>query len=185
MFLYVKGAFTLEYSPEKCYICTMNPASLPSDTRLPELRLPPAPMRLQAEGGLVRVFDPLRRRFVALTPEEWVRQHFVHFLIHHKGYPAARMANEMAIHVGGMTRRCDTVLLNLQGQPLLVVEYKAPSVSISPATFSQVSAYNSVLRVPWVMVSNGLTHYCAHLDETSGRWQFLDDIPPYAALSHS
>ncbi|MBP3773790.1 MAG: type I restriction enzyme HsdR N-terminal domain-containing protein [Bacteroidaceae bacterium] len=147
-----------------------------------ELNLPPFEPRLQAQGNLTQIFDPLRRRFVALTPEEWVRQHFVRFLISDKGYPSARLANEISIELNGMRRRCDTVLFSRDMTPVLIIEYKAPAIRITQQTFNQINAYNRVLQVPYVMASNGMTHYCAHLDREARRYVFLSDIPRYSDL---
>lgn len=147
------------------------------------LNLPPMEPRLRTKDGRVAIYDPLRRRYVALTPEEWVRQHFTHYLIHHKGYPAALLANEISLRVGNHVRRCDTVLYRREGGlPLLIVEYKAPGVPITQAVFTQVSAYNSVLRADYLIVSNGLHHYCCHIDYAGQTAEYLPAIPAYAEL---
>lgn len=125
------------------------------------------------------IFDPLRQRFVALTPEEWVRQHFTAYLINHLSYPASLMGNEVSITLNSMTRRCDTVVYSRQLEPVVVVEYKAPTVSISRKTLEQVCAYNQVLRVPYIIMSNGLTHFCCHIDYAAGTSEFLSRIPSY------
>ncbi|MBQ7634492.1 MAG: type I restriction enzyme HsdR N-terminal domain-containing protein [Bacteroidaceae bacterium] len=150
---------------------------------LPALRLPPAPLRVRHGALREEVWCPLRRRFVALTPEEWVRQHFVYFLMAHRGYPAALMGNEVTIRVGTAVRRCDSVLYNkVGGAPLAVMEYKAPNVAVTQSVFNQVSAYNSVLRAPYLFVSNGLRTVACGLDRSSGTYQFLPDVPRYEAL---
>ena len=146
------------------------------------LSLPSIEANIKKEGEKSLIFDNLRKRYVTLTPEEWVRQHFVGYLINHKHYPAALMANEISISLNGMTRRCDTVVYNRQLEPLAIVEYKAPTVSISRKTFEQAMAYNNVLRVPYIIISNGLRHYCCHLDYTQMKAEFLQDIPEYAEL---
>ena len=146
------------------------------------LSLPSIEANIKKEGEKSLIFDNLRKRYVTLTPEEWVRQHFVGYLINHKHYPAALMANEISISLNGMTRRCDTVVYNRQLEPLAIVEYKAPTVSISRKTFEQAMAYNNVLRVPYIIISNGLRHYCCHLDYTQMQAEFLQDIPEYAEL---
>ena len=133
--------------------------------------------------GVTRVYCPLRRRFVALTPEEWVRQHFVAHLTADLGYPAPLLANEVAITLNSTSRRCDTVLYSPQGlRPQMIVEYKAPHIRITQKVFDQIVRYNSVLRVPYLIVSNGLTHYCCHIDYTTPRVTFLPTIPPYSEL---
>lgn len=133
--------------------------------------------------GVTRVYCPLRRHFVALTPEEWVRQQFVAHLTADLGYPAPLLANEVAITLNATSRRCDTVLYSPQGlRPQMIVEYKAPHIRITQKVFDQIVRYNSVLRVPYLIVSNGLTHYCCHIDYTTPRVTFLPTIPPYSEL---
>ena len=146
------------------------------------LNLPPAPLRLQERNGQTTVFDPLRRRHIRLTPEEWVRQHFVHFLIAHKGYPQGLLANEVSLKLNGTTRRCDTVLYDLSAQPRMIVEYKAPTIQLSQRTFDQISRYNIVMRVPYLIVSNGLQHFCCRIDYEQGTYEFLRQIPDYGEL---
>jgi hypothetical protein len=146
------------------------------------LNLPPAPLRLQERNGQNTVFDPLRRRHIRLTPEEWVRQHFVHFLIAHKGYPQGLLANEVSLKLNGTTRRCDTVLYDLSAQPRMIVEYKAPTIQLSQRTFDQISRYNIVMRVPYLIVSNGLQHFCCRIDYEQGTYEFLRQIPDYGEL---
>lgn len=154
-----------------------------SDMSLPPLNLPPAPLRLRQGAEREEVWCSLRHRFVALTPEEWVRQHFVHFLTEHRGYPAALMGNEMSIRVGNTTRRCDTILYNKEGgTPRAVMEYKAPTVAITQAVFTQISSYNSVLRTDYLFVSNGLQTIVCHIDKAAHAYCFLPDVPHYEEL---
>ena len=141
------------------------------------LNLPPAPLKTRQEGERTMVFDPLRKRYVALTPEEWVRQHFVHFLIMVKGYPASRIGNEISLKVGDMKKRCDTVVYDTQAKPLMIVEYKAPSVQITLKVFDQVWRYNLPLRVPYIIISNGLQHFCCKVDYENNKTEFLPEIP--------
>ena len=144
------------------------------------LNLPPAELKLTQQNGETYVFDILRRKYVRLTPEEWVRQHFVHFLIGHKGYPQGLMANEVALSLNSTIKRCDTVLYNRDAHPQLIVEYKAPHIELTQRVFDQIGRYNIVLHVPFLIVSNGLQHYCCHIDYASGQYEFLRDIPCYA-----
>ncbi len=132
--------------------------------------------------GKVRIWDCLRRRYVALTPEEWVRQHFVHFLIEHKSYPAALLANEVSLQLNGMSRRCDTVLYDRSAQPRMIIEYKAPHIAIDQHVFDQIYRYNLVLQVDYLIVSNGLSHYCCAIDYNQKSYTFLPQIPDYQAL---
>ncbi len=146
------------------------------------LNLPPAELKLVQREGQTQVFDILRRRYIKLTPEEWVRQHFVHFLIHHKGYPEGLLANEVSLSLNSTTKRCDTVLYDQTAQPRMIVEYKAPHIELSQRVFDQISRYNIVLRVPYLIVSNGLQHYCCRIDYEGGRYEFLREIPQYDEL---
>ena len=133
-----------------------------------------------SKRGGNEIYDPLRRRWGALTPEEWVRQHFVHFLVEYRGYPAALMANETCIRLNGLSRRCDSVAFSRSLKPLAVVEYKAPSVAVTQKVFDQIARYNIVIGAPCLIVSNGLHHYCCRFDGNS--YRFVPDIPSYAEL---
>ena len=129
-----------------------------------------------------QIFDNLRQRFVTLSPEEWVRQHFVTFLIKEKEFPLALMGNEISLELNGVKRRCDTLVAAHDGSPLAAVEYKAPSVVISQATFDQIARYNMVLRAKCLMVSNGMSHYCCLMGNDGNSYTFLRDIPSYPTL---
>jgi hypothetical protein len=145
--------------------------------------LPTYAIKTTQRKGRTAIYDILRRRYVALTPEEWVRQHFIHHLIEHKGYPQALLANEVGLTVGGVMRRCDSVLYHHEGgRPRIIMEFKAPTVAISQAVFTQIASYNSVLRADYLFVSNGLRHYCCHLDYVAGTSRFLQEIPAYDEL---
>lgn len=147
------------------------------------LNLPTYEIKIASHDGRPAIFDFLRRRYVALTPEEWVRQHFVHYLVEHKGYPTALLANEVSLNVGGATRRCDSVLYHREGgRPRLIVEYKAPDVAITQQVFTQIQAYNSVLHADYLVVSNGLAHYCCRMDYEHLTAEYLPELPDYAAL---
>ncbi len=128
------------------------------------------------------MFDPLRRRHVALTPEEWVRQHFTSYLVNSCGYPSGLLANEVSLSLNGMTRRCDTVLYGLDRQPRLIVEYKAPAVALTQKVFDQVMRYNIVMRVEWLVMSNGMQHAVCRLDLAAGTCEFVPRVPAYAEL---
>ena len=146
------------------------------------LNLPKYETKICERDGKLQIFDPLRKCHVALTPEEWVRQHFVNFLIESRGFPAALMANEVTITVNGMKRRCDTVVYDRQLQPRVIVEYKAPTVKITKEVFAQISRYNLTLKVDYLIVSNGLQHYCCRMDYPNNSYSFLQEIPDYAKI---
>lgn len=147
-----------------------------------QLNLPQYEIRLGEQGGRRMIFDVLRRKYVALTPEEWVRQHFIHYLIGHKGYPAAWLANEVELRSGNKRLRCDSVLYNNVLQPRMIIEYKAPTVALQQRVFDQISTYNLLLHVDYLVVSNGLRHYCCRMDYDNQRYIFLKDIPDYQDL---
>ena len=146
------------------------------------LNIPSYPIKLAVRNGKNVMFDVLRRRFVALTPEEWVRQHFVHFLIERKNYPQSLMANEISLSLNGMAKRCDTVLYNRDLTAKMIIEYKAPTIEISQKVFTQISHYNLVLKVDYLIVSNGLNHYCCKMDYVNQSYTFLAEIPDYSLL---
>ena len=146
------------------------------------LNLPAYEARITINDGKRQIFDPLRKSYVALTPEEWVRQHFVNFLLNVKGFPATLMANEVAITLNGMKKRCDTVVYDKALKPRVIVEYKAPTVKITKEVFAQISRYNLTLKVDYLIVSNGLQHYCCIMDYTSNTYRFLQEIPEYNTI---
>ena len=143
---------------------------------------PTANIEVRDSEGRREVFDIVRNRYVALTPEEWVRQHFVAFLIGEKGYSPALMANEVRIELNGMSRRCDTVVYQRDLRPRVIIEYKRPDVKISQRVFAQICRYNLVMQVDYLIVSNGLEHYCCRMDYVRQTYEFLDDIPDFKGL---
>ena len=150
-----------------------------------EFDLPPYDLPLRRDGttGTIQVYDPLRLRWVKLTPEEEVRQRFTAFMANHLGYPAALMANEVGLRLNSMTRRCDTVVYDRSRLPVLIVEYKAPSVAITQRVFDQIARYNIVMQVPYLIVTNGLAHYAFRVDYTLRRCLPLSSLPTYPQLS--
>jgi hypothetical protein len=146
------------------------------------LNLPSYETKFQEKGGKQLIFDFLRRKYVALTPEEWVRQHFTHYLLEQKGYPRGLMANEMELRLGEKRLRCDTLLYNRSLQPQMIIEYKAPTIQLQQRVFDQISAYNMLLHVDYLVVSNGLQHYCCRMDYEHHSYAFLRDIPHYTEL---
>ena len=152
------------------------------DNKMFRLNLPQYEIKIGEKDGKHTIFDFLRRKYVALTPEEWVRQHFTHFLIAQKGYPKGLMGNEVELHMGDKRLRCDTILYNKEGQPRMIVEYKAPTIQIQQKTFDQISVYNLLLHVDYLIVSNGLQHYCCKMEYENQKYLFLQDIPDYENL---
>lgn len=129
------------------------------------------------EDDILKVFDPLRKKYVALTPEEYVRQHFTAWMTDHFGYPASLMNNEMSMTLNDTRRRCDTVIFRSDGSPLVIVEYKAPTVAITQNVFDQIARYNMVLQSRYLIVSNGIRHFCCELDYEKDSYTFLPQIP--------
>ncbi len=131
---------------------------------------------------MTMVLDVYRKRFVKLTPEEEVRQRFVRYLVEEKGFPASLIMTEYSLKLNKLTRRCDILVHKPAGHPALLVECKAPEVSISQASFDQVARYNLAFRVRYLIVTNGLKHYCCQLDFETEKISFLSEIPAYADL---
>ncbi len=142
---------------------------------LTQLNLPPVSLRIANDT----IYDPLRQKYVALTPEEHVRQHFTAFLIEYLGYRSSQMGNEVSLNLYNTRRRCDTVVFDREGKPWMIVEYKAPSVPLTQAVFEQIARYNFVLGAQYIVVSNGLNHYCARYKD--GRYVYMSGLPEYPA----
>ena len=147
-----------------------------------ELNLPSYDVRLKRDGEKIRIFDTVRKKYVACTPEEWVRQHFMHYLISQKDTPTGLIVFEKKIKFNNMTRRPDILVYDNKSKPVLIVECKAPDVTISQETFDQIARYNSVIRAPYLVVTNGLKHYCCKMDHDSNNYRFLEDIPGYGEM---
>lgn len=146
------------------------------------LNLPSFDTKVRKIDNKLSIFDSLRRKFVALTPEEWVRQHFVNFLITEKEYPQGLIANEVQIKLNNQKKRCDSVIYNSTLKPLVIVEYKSPDVNITQDVFDQIARYNIVLKVDYLIVSNGINHYCCKIDYQNQTFQYLQEIPNYSEL---
>jgi hypothetical protein len=143
------------------------------------LNLPEYDIKIAEKNGKTTIFDILRRKYVILTPEEWVRQHFIHYLIEQKGYPQTLLANEINLKIGTKSLRCDSVLYDKELSPRMILEYKAPSITIQQKVFTQISTYNLMLKVDYLVVSNGMQHYCCKMDYVNHTYTFLQDIPEY------
>ena len=146
------------------------------------LNLPSKEFKIKESDGKLAIFDDIRKKYVALTPEEWVRQNFIHYLISDKNYPKSLIANEISIKLNNTVKRCDSVIYDRLLNPLVIVEYKAPEVEITQAVFDQISRYNIVFKVPFLIVSNGLSHYCCHIDYNLNKSTFLTEIPLYESI---
>jgi hypothetical protein len=146
------------------------------------LNFPEYPMKVMREGKKTKIFDPLRKKYLLLTPEEWVRQNLVQFLIRDLKFPQGLIAIEKGIQVNDLYKRADVVVYNKTGEPIFMVECKAPQVEIDQRTFDQIARYNIAFKLPYLMVSNGLKHYCAKIDFINRQFKFLDEIPSYQQL---
>jgi hypothetical protein len=149
---------------------------------LQPLNLPPYPFRITDDKGQLFVFDEIRKKQIMLTPEEWVRQHFVQYLIKQKNYPRSLIKLEGGLKLNGMARRSDIVLHNSAGEKILLIECKAPYIPVDQKVFDQAARYNMVYRVPLLAVSNGLVHHCAKIDFEKNSYSFLKDLPDYKQL---
>ena len=149
---------------------------------LNSLTLPPAELKIVRRNGVFKVFDRLRKNYYCLTEEEFIRQIFVRMLTDHLGYPPSLMANEIGITLNDTKKRCDTVVFNPSGKPLMIVEYKSPKVKISQDVFDQIARYNMVLDARYLIVSNGKQHYCCEMHPESSSYTFLPEIPPFNSL---
>lgn len=141
------------------------------------LNLPPFDYKVKNVDGKPFIFDLIRRKFVALTPEEWVRQHFINLLITHYRYPRALFAIETGLKYNNLAKRTDIMVLGNDGLPFLLVECKAPFVSVGEATLAQIGRYNFTLRPQYLAVTNGFSHYCFRVID--GEIHYLDDFPKY------
>ena len=146
------------------------------------LNLPPAELKIKKDSdGQTRIYDCCRNRWVVLTPEEWVRQRFVAMLRDSLCYPVSRIGNEVGLRFNGMSRRCDTVVYDRHARPSMIVEYKAPTVTIGQKTFEQIARYNMVLGVRFLVVSNGLRHFCCEMLPDGG-YAFRRELPTWTEV---
>ena len=145
-----------------------------------KLNLPEYSFRIKTKEGKDFIFDALRKKFVRLTPEEWVRQNFVQFLISEKKYSVSLIAVEVVVKVNNNPQRADLVFFDRSGNPVLVAEFKAPEVKISQQTFDQIVRYNMQLKVKFLIVSNGLEHFCCSINYMDNSYAFLPEIPDFS-----
>ncbi|PWJ45041.1 type I restriction enzyme HsdR N-terminal domain-containing protein [Sediminitomix flava] len=142
------------------------------------LNLPHYDYKLQRKDDKVWILDQIRKKYLVLTPEEWVRQHFINFLIT-EGYPKSLIGVEGGLKVNQMQKRSDILVYDRKGKPFLLVECKAPEVKLSNKTFEQAAAYNSVLKAPFLIITNGLQHFVCKINFENGSYDFLDGLPQF------
>lgn len=143
------------------------------------LNLPTYKFKIKSNENKYAIFDIVRKKYVSLTPEEWVRQHIIHYLIEEKKYPISLIAIEKKITINNLTKRPDILIFNTQGLPHIIVECKAPSININQNAFDQIARYNLKLNANYLIVSNGLMHYYCKMDVENEKYVFLDSIPNY------
>jgi hypothetical protein len=146
------------------------------------INLPDFNIKIRTEGDQQQVFDSIRRKFVALTPEERVRQYFINYLVSYKSFPAGLLAVEQLVMVNNMQQRVDIVAFNRKGEPLMVVECKAPSVKLTHDTYAQAARYNLTLKANYLVVTNGVNHFCSRADLVSKKFFSLPEVPDYKGI---
>ncbi len=149
---------------------------------LQPLQLPPYPFKITEDNGKLTLFDDIRKKHILLTPEEWVRQHFVQYLINQKGYPKSLIKLEGGLKLHGKARRTDIVVFNNEGERILLIECKAPSVKIDQKVFDQVARYNMVHKVALLAVSNGMEHYYCRINFETRDYKFIEELPGYGEI---
>ncbi|KFF15143.1 type I restriction enzyme HsdR N-terminal domain-containing protein [Flavobacterium hydatis] len=148
-----------------------------------KLNFPSYIFRFKNSENKVSIFDEIRKKFIILTPEEWVRQHVVLFLMTEKKYPKSLINVEKVLKVNGLRKRYDIVVYNPDGTIYILVECKAPEVKISQATFDQIARYNMTMNAQYLMVTNGLSHYFCQMDFENEKYEFLRELPNYNSLT--
>ncbi|MFO7940443.1 MAG: type I restriction enzyme HsdR N-terminal domain-containing protein [Bacteroidales bacterium] len=149
-----------------------------------QLNLPTYPIKIIQKEGKPYIFDIVRKKYLQLTPEEWVRQHWVHYLHFDKHYPLSLISVESGLRVNKNANRSDLLCYDRQGRKRVVVECKAPEVKITQKAFDQIARYNLTLKADYLVVTNGLTHYCCQIDLATGSYEFRQDVPDFPTLLH-
>lgn len=144
-----------------------------------QLNFPHFDFRLRKTNNRPEIFDPVRHKYVMLTPEEWVRQHLIAFLVHIKGYPVSVIGVEKQLLINKLPRRFDLVVFGRSANPFLLVECKAPGVDITEKTFDQAARYNMLLQAEYFIITNGLEHYTCRIDYSNRQYVFIEEIPAY------
>jgi hypothetical protein len=138
---------------------------------------------MKSREGRSWIFDPIRKKYIVLTPEEWVRQNFLQYLVQDQGYPGSLITVEREFLFNRMKKRTDILVYNRNAEPVFLVECKAPDVAVDPSVFEQIGLYNLSYRVPWLAVTNGMKHYCCFYEPESGKYAFADRIPDWTEVS--
>ena len=146
---------------------------------MPQLNLPNAALKTKLVEGTTQVFDAVRKKYLVLTAEEWVRQHFIHYLNSEKKYPLGLMGIEQMVKYNEQSTRADIVLYTNEGKPNMIVECKSPKVKITQDAFNQIAKYNFKLRVDFLVVTNGMQHFCCAMDYENNKITFLNEVPEF------
>lgn len=144
-----------------------------------QLQFPNYSFRFKNSENKVAIFDEIRKKFIIITPEEWVRQHVIQFLLQDKKYPKSHINVEKLLKVNNLTKRYDVVVYKPDGSINVLVECKAPEVKITQSTFDQIARYNMTLKADYLMVTNGLNHYFCKMDYENEKYHFLTELPEY------
>jgi len=152
---------------------------LPTFVEMYQLNLPSFEFKLRKNESGGEVYDFIRKKFIKLTPEEWVRQHWLQTLVQHYQCPAGRISVEKALSYNQTSRRTDVVVYDDHAKALLILELKAPEVNLDEKTCEQIAIYNTSLKVPWLLISNGIQHFCFKVDFHQSKCQLVEELPDY------
>ncbi len=147
------------------------------------ISFPPPDFRIMAQQGQDMIFDPFRKKYVVLTPEEWVRQNFLNYLVKSRDYPGALMSIEKEMHLGELRKRCDIVVYSREAEPWMIVECKEMGVPLKQPVLEQIVRYHMALPAPWLVITNGVNTWCCRLDGAAGSWVFENDLPDYPPVN--
>jgi len=148
------------------------------------LNLPEFNFILKTENNTTYIFDEIRKKYIILTPEEWVRQNFLKYLIKYKNYPVGLISIEKSLIINNINKRYDTLIYSRSGKPRMIIEFKSPEIKLNQKALEQVLTYNYGLRVEYIILTNGLKHYCVKYDNTTGKIIYLDNIPNYSTIDY-
>lgn len=146
------------------------------------ISFPPPNFRIVARQGQDMIFDPFRKKYVVLTPEEWVRQNFLNYLVNSLDYPGALLSIEKEMHLGELRKRCDIVVYSREAEPWMIVECKEMGVPLGMPVLEQIVRYHMALPVPFLVITNGTNTWCCKLNTQAGNWEFVETLPDYPAV---
>lgn len=152
------------------------------ELKLPKLNLPQFDFKIKSDENVTKIYDEIRKDYFIITPEEWVRQNFVKYLIKNFSYPIGRIAVEKQVKINNIPKRFDMLVYDKRLHPLVLIECKAPEVNINQMAFSQAGVYNIQLRAKYIIVTNGMSHYAAEIDFKNKKYNFLEAIPNYLEI---